>query len=222
MTRLIIVRHGQSVANQQTRFAGHSNFDLTKTGHKQAELVAKYVQEHFKIDAVYSSDLKRAYHTALPTAKLFGLPVNKREGLRELFAGEWETLTIEEIYEQYKEDFEVWINNFSYARCTDGESVFELYERVCPEILSIAEENDGKCVLIATHATPIRVFECMARGFGPEHTGDIPFVKNASINIFTVENGVAKAEEISITEHLAEMLTIDCSQLVQPSQTQEK
>lgn len=201
------------MANAQNRFAGHSNFDLTDIGKEQARLAAKYIYEHFKVDAIYASDLKRAYHTALPAAELFGLPVNKRTGLRELFAGEWETLTFDEILEQYPRDFEVWQNDFSNARCTDGESVFELYDRVCAEMLSIAAENDGRSVLIATHATPIRVFECMSRGLGAEHTGDINFVRNASINIFSVDGGKPSVVQTNITEHLNPLIsTFDSNQ----------
>lgn len=201
MTTLILVRHGQSVANAQHRFAGHSNFDLTAIGREQARLAGEYISKNFTVDAIYASDLKRAYHTSLPTAHLLGLDVHKREGLREIFAGEWETLTVDEIDEQYTEDFAVWKNDFSNARCTDGESVAEVYERVCKEILSIAQENDGRCVMIATHATPIRVFETMALGLGAEHVGDISFCKNASINIFKVENGVPSVVKTNITEH---------------------
>ena len=207
MTQLILVRHGQSVANAQNRFAGHSNFDLTDTGHEQARLAAKYIYENFKVDAIYASDLKRAYHTATPSGKLFGLPVHKRTGLRELFAGEWETLTFDEIKQQYPDDFNVWMNDFSHARCTDGESIFELYDRACSEILSIAKENDGKTVLIATHATPIRVFECMSRGLSAEHTADIDFVINASINLFEVDNGIPSVVKTNIVDHLNSLIS---------------
>ncbi len=69
MTRLIITRHGQSIANAQYRFAGHSDFDLSEIGHKQAELAAEYISKNFTVDYIYSSDLLRAYNTALPTAK---------------------------------------------------------------------------------------------------------------------------------------------------------
>lgn len=207
MTTLILVRHGQSVANAQHRFAGHSNFDLSPVGKEQARLAADYIRENFKVDEIYASDLKRAYHTATPTAELLGLTVHKNEKLREIFAGEWETLTIEEIEEQYTDDFGVWRNDFSNARCTEGESVAELYARVCPEILSIAEQNDGKCVMIASHATPIRAFEAMSLGLGAEKIGDIPFVKNASINIFEVENGVARPIKTNITEHTDKYMT---------------
>lgn len=207
MTQLIMIRHGESVANEQKRFAGHSDFDLTDLGRRQAELAAQYIHDNFKVDAVYSSDLKRAYRTALPTARLFGLEVHKRVGLREIFAGEWETLKISEIDEQYPEDFAVWKNNFSYVRCTGGESVFELYDRCCAEILSIAAENDGKTVVIATHATPIRVFDCMAQGVPKERISDVDFIPNASLCVFGVEKGKPYVIKREITEHLEGFVT---------------
>ena len=207
MTRLILIRHGQSVANEQARFAGHSDFDLTDLGRRQAELAGEYIYKNFKVDAIYASDLKRAYNTAVPTSKLFGIPIIPDKGLRELFAGEWETVAISEIEERYSEDFSVWKNDFSHSRCTGGESIEELYNRCCAAILSIAAENDGKTVVIATHATPIRVFNTMALGYGFERTGDIPFVCNASINIFEVNDGKITIVKTDISEHVSEVIT---------------
>ena len=207
MTQIIIVRHGQSVANEQSRFAGHSDFDLTDLGRHQAELVAEYVHKNFKIDAIYASDLKRAYNTAVPTAKIFNLPIIKRTGLREIYAGKWESLEFSEIQKKYESDLDVWRNDFSYARCTGGESVAELYDRCCKEILSIAEENEGKTVFIATHATPIRVLNTMALGHTFEHTANIDFVANASINIFGVKNNTPYEIKTNITEHLDGLVT---------------
>ena len=202
MTKLILIRHGQSMANATNRFAGHSDFDLSDLGKRQAELAAEYIAKNFKIDAIYASDLLRAYNTAVPTAKKLGLPIEPRTGLREIFAGKWESMRFEDIQSTYTADFDTWKNNFSYARCTGGESVSELYDRVCAEVLSIAAENDGRCVLIATHATPIRVFETMARGLSAEHVAEVAFVCNASINVFTVEGGVATIDTLNITDHL--------------------
>ena len=69
-------------------------------------------------------------------------------------------------------------------------------------MLSIAAENDGKCVHIATHATPIRVFETMARGLSAAHVGEVEFVCNASINVFNVDGGVPSIDTLNITDHL--------------------
>ena len=55
MTRLIMIRHGQSVANYEHRFAGHSDFDLTDLGRRQAECAATYLRRiGEKPDAIYS------------------------------------------------------------------------------------------------------------------------------------------------------------------------
>ena len=61
MTTLYIVRHGQSVANLEERFAGHSDFPLTDLGRRQAACAAAYLKEHVRLDAVYASDLSRAW-----------------------------------------------------------------------------------------------------------------------------------------------------------------
>lgn len=58
MTRIIMIRHGQSLANAQSRFAGHSDFDLSELGKQQAELAAKYLYEREPLDAIYARDRK--------------------------------------------------------------------------------------------------------------------------------------------------------------------
>ena len=209
MTRIIMIRHGQSEANAQSRFAGHSDFDLSALGKKQAELAAKYLFGKEKLDAIYSSDLLRAHNTAAPFSALYGLPINDRKGLRELFAGNWEGLTIDEIKERYTEDFRVWREDFSNARCSGGESVAEIYARMIPEVLSLARENDGKCILLATHATPIRVTEAYSRGLSADRVHEVPFVRNSAMNIFEYDGETLRPVMTNITEHLDDSLQSD-------------
>ena len=209
MTRIIMIRHGQSEANAQSRFAGHSDFDLSELGRKQAELAAKYLCEKEQIDVIYSSDLLRAHNTALPFSKAYGLPINDREGLRELFAGDWEGRTIDDIKQRYAEDFRVWREDFSNARCTGGESVGEMYERMIREVLCLARENDGKCILLATHATPIRVTEAYSRGLSADRVHEVPFVRNSAMNIFEYDGNTLRPVKTNITEHLDDSLQSD-------------
>lgn len=183
-TTVIMIRHGQSVANATHRFAGHSNFDLSELGNQQAKLAAEYLYGRQKIDAIFSSDLLRAYNTALPFSQKYGIEIEKREGLRELWAGLWEGLTMSEIAELYPEDLEIWREDFSNARCTGGESTQELYERMVPEVLALARQNLGKTILLATHATPIRAIDAFTHGFAKHEIGNVTFVKNASLNFF--------------------------------------
>lgn len=208
MTRLILIRHGQSLANASDLFAGHSDFDLSDFGKLQASLAATYLQQHERIDAIYSSDLLRAYHTACPIGEAFGLPVQKDTTLREIFAGEWEAMAFSDIAVQYPEAFGVWRQDYSHACPVGGESTAEVYRRVVPHIRALAEANDGKCLLIATHATVVRAFDAHARGLGAEETGKISFSHNASINIYTYNEGKVEVVESNITRHLGDHVTV--------------
>lgn len=207
MTTVIMIRHGESVANMEGRFAGHSDYDLSELGHNQAKRAGEYIKNHYKVDAVYASDLKRAFNTGLPTAENFGLSVIADEGLRELYVGEWETLHHLEVSTRYPKEFDVWMNDFANARCPGGESIRELYDRIVPHVLKIAKENDGKTIVIATHSTPVRAFECYAMGLPPERIDEAPTPVNASICVFKVESGKASVEKFNITDHIEDMIT---------------
>ncbi len=207
MTRLVITRHGQSIANAECRFAGHSDFDLSELGYAQAELVASYIAKHEKIDVIYSSDLLRAYHTACPTAKRLGLEVHPTEELREIYAGEWEGRTTDELAAVFEADFAVWKNDYANSRCTGGESTAEVYGRVVKTVKRIASEHDGKTVMLSTHATVVRALSAYALGLTPERVGEISFTHNASVNIFEYENGRLTPVKLDIIEHLGDMVS---------------
>jgi broad specificity phosphatase PhoE len=204
MTRLILIRHGQSVANEEGRFAGHTNVPLTELGRLQAERAAEYIVKREKIDKIYSSDLCRAHDTAYPTARLLGLPINDVTGLREICAGIWEGRLVADIQAEYEKEFYTWRNDFSNAKCPEGESVEELYNRVVPFVKALARENDGLCLLLASHASPIRAIDCNSRGFGWERMSEVPFVNNSAISIFEYnpEDDSITPVERNITEHL--------------------
>lgn len=207
MTRIILVRHGQSVANANLIFAGHSDFDLTDFGRAQAELLAKHLHKNEKIDAIYSSDLKRAYNTALPTSLLTGIPIITKTELREVYAGLWESQPTSYIEENFPEDFNCWRNNFSMVRCTGGESISEVYDRIVKCICEIAKENDGKTVLITTHATVVRSFNAYALGLKRDQTADAPAVVNASASIFTMDGERVVESAFNNTDHLGDMIS---------------
>ena len=207
MTRLIMIRHGFSMANAEGRFAGHSDFPLSDIGHEQARLAAEFLAANEKIDKIYASDLLRAYHTATPTAEKLGIPVIKEPRLREIYAGQWEGVKFEDLVTQYPKDFSVWRNDFSRARCTEGESTVELYTRVTAAVIDLAAKNDGKCILLASHATPLRAVECFAAGKPAESIGEFNFPANASLQYYRYENGRLYAERLNVTDHLGGLLT---------------
>ena len=207
MTRFLLIRHGQSMANLEAVFAGNYDTDLTELGHKQAECSATFVAKNYQVDAVYSSDLKRAYQTGEYAAKLLGLDIQKEPDMREIRAGKWEGKTFETIAIEYADDFHVWLTDIGNAKCTDGESVAELAGRVIAAIERIAKANPDKTVLITTHATPIRVLEWHMSGKPLSHMKDIPWVANASVSEVHYENGKLTPVKISMAEHLGTLKT---------------
>ena len=207
MTRLVITRHGQSIANAEYRFAGHSDFDLSDIGRAQAQLTAEYICSNEKIDIIYSSDLARAYNTALPVAKKLGLEIIPTTELREIFAGEWEGRTTAELSVEYQKDFDVWKNDYAHSRCTGGESTAEVYDRVVATVKGLAEQHNGKTLLISTHATVVRALCAHSLGLTADRTGEIPFTHNASVNIFTYEDGKLIPEKTNIIDHLGDIVT---------------
>lgn len=207
MTRMIFVRHGYSVANEQERFAGHSDFPLAAIGLEQAERVADYILKNEKIDKIYSSGLARTTQTVQPTADALELPVIAEHGLREIFAGEWEGLKFTEIFEKYNDDFSVWLNDLANVRCTGGESAKELFERVSDAVVRLGQENDGKTLLLATHATPMRVVDAYSDGDTYEKIASHKAPPNASLHIYEYENGKLRQIKTNIVEHLNGQIT---------------
>ena len=207
MTKLILVRHGQSLANAGLIFAGHSDFDLSELGHTQASLVADYLVSHEKISAIYSSDLLRAYHTATPTAERLSLPIVSDTTLREIYAGNWDGLTFDDIAANYAEDYRVWREDLSHARPTGGESIPEVYRRVVPRILEHAHRHDGETILITTHATVVRSFHAYANGFSDGEMGKVRFCGNAAINLYEIEGDTVRELCYDFNEHLGDLAT---------------
>lgn len=207
MTRFYLVRHGQSEGNLENTFLGHSDRDLSPRGHKQAALAGEFLKDK-GIEVIYSSDLCRAYNTALPTAKACGLPVIRNEQLRELFAGEWENRKYDELLAAYPEEYGTFIHDIGRAVCTGGESVAELSERVYAEFCRIAEKEKGRTVALFTHATPIRALIGHFMGVPVFDLKDIRWVGNASVSCCEVDDdGKVKLIYANYQEHLAGIAT---------------
>ncbi len=203
MTKLILIRHGESVANRNHIFAGHTDVELEEKGVKQAELTAQYVYENFKVDKVYASDLKRAVETGKKVADLFGLEVISDPGCREIYGGRWEGVSVEELKQNYKESYvDTWRGDISKAEPDGGETVVQLAERIYKHFIEIAEENPGKTVVIATHATPVRAMQSIVLTGGLEKMKDIPWPPNASVTVMEYENGNFECTLVSENAHL--------------------
>ena len=205
-THLYLIRHGESEANKIDAFAGHSQFDLTEQGRAQANAVAEYLAT-VHADAIYASDLPRAYHTSLPTAERKGMEVIKTQGMREVDAGEWEGRTFDDL-QKNDPNYPAWITDFGHACPTGGESVLHLQARILAELTAIAERHDGQAVFVFTHATPIRTFAAHCAGKTPDTMREIPWMSNASVTHAVYENGKFTMIEYDKHDFMGDLVTV--------------
>ena len=207
MTTILMVRHGESEANRNEIFAGHFDADLQNRGLKQAEKTAEYIKENYKVDKVYSSDLKRAFKTGKCISDLIGVEIVSTDKLREIRAGKWDGIKFSDLQKNYKEEYDLWMRDLGNAHCPDGESVKELGERVMNELTRIAEENDEKTVVVATHATPIRAAQTFIQFGTFKEMKNVKWVSNASITVLKYDNQKWTCQKASIDGHLADLKT---------------
>jgi broad specificity phosphatase PhoE len=197
-TTVYIVRHGQTKGNRDNRYIGSTDIDLTELGEVQAEVTAEYLYKTVKFDKIYSSDLKRAYITAMATAQKQNLEVIKDPAFREFYGGKWENMSFSDIVTQYPNEYKTWNEDFASLRCPDGESVEELSNRAYEAIKRIAINNDGKTIAVFAHGGVIRTLICRLSGKPLSEIGDIPWPTNTSITVAKIDEN---SEEILVAQN---------------------
>lgn len=201
--KIFLQRHGQSVGNAEGLYLGHTDLGLTEEGREQARITAEHLSDE-EIDVIYSSDLKRAYETAIPHAVLRNLEVKNSKNLREIFVGDWEGMRVPELKREHYEEFVIrrTYRNFVYP---NGESTYHAAERMKAELLKICGENPDKTLLVVSHSAVIRAFWYYLSGYTEENMTDrVKFMPNCAYCILTYEDGKLIPETYGISGHLPE------------------
>jgi 2,3-bisphosphoglycerate-dependent phosphoglycerate mutase len=149
-TRITAIRHGETAWNVDNRIQGQLDIGLNAKGEWQAERAGEALASA-DIDTIYSSDLWRAYGTALAVAKPHGLNVLTDEGLRERGFGEFQGKTFTEIEATYPEQAALWTRRVPDFSPLGGESLLQFRERVLQCVQGLAEQNIGKHIVMVSH-----------------------------------------------------------------------
>ena len=149
MTRIILVRHGETEYNAREVFRGTIDVPLNEVGRRQAELLGAHFAD-MPLDAIYSSPLKRALETADSVAKRHKIEIIRADGLTDLNYGEWEGLTRDEVQERYGPLHERWLKDPHLVEMPGGESLAAVNRRSVPVLEAATSEHEGT-VLLASH-----------------------------------------------------------------------
>lgn len=207
VTKLYLIRHGQSAKNVEGRFGGHSQTSLSKLGKKQAQVTAKALAKE-NISVIYSSDLPRAVQTALPLAEALGLKVNKTLSLRERDVGVLEGLTFDEAKQNHPDDYYALVTRKINHVITKGESYRQLLKRGTPALTEILRTYRGKRIAIFSHTGTICFLSLyLLRAIHPT-TKTTPWLltSNCGINRFEIRGkNNTRVIALNDTRHLVEI-----------------
>ena len=175
MVRLILVRHGSTALSEQGRYQGWIDVPLTPRGIREAgELGRRW--NSMEIDALWSSDLRRARQTA--EIAFPGRSVGLDPRLREIDFGVFDGLTYEENRKRFEGSFCGWLEDPASGRPPGGESLGELEARVASWLNEVASDRElpgDRLHMAVTHGGVMRVAMALAHG--------IPFADAARLSL---------------------------------------
>ncbi|MBD2437905.1 histidine phosphatase family protein [Nostoc sp. FACHB-110] len=222
MTRVIIVRHGQSSYNAERRIQGRTNASqLTEKGCNDASKVGKALS-NIAFQAIYSSPLQRAKLTAeiiqseLANAQGSSAVVQTSDQLLEIDLPLWETMLTADVEQKFAEDYKIWHEHPQdlVMLVKDGEGtkehfpVLALYEQAQQFWQEILPQHQGKTILIVGHNGINRALISTALGIPPSRYHSIQ-QSNCGVTVLNFAGGLGEPvqlESMNQTQHMGETL----------------
>jgi 2,3-bisphosphoglycerate-dependent phosphoglycerate mutase len=203
-TRVLLIRHGQSQGNAESRFGGHSATALSAMGRQQAHATARALSTE-SITAIYSSDLLRAVETAEPLASSKRLEINTTPALRERNIGIMEGLTFEEAAARHPEEYAALIRRDLDYVMSGGESYKQMLDRSWQFLESAINRHKHGAIAIFSHTGTISILTLHIMG-----ALDAPNLKpvwihtaNCGISRFEIQDGgLIRVTALNDTRHL--------------------
>jgi len=200
LTRLYLIRHGQTEWNRQERFRGRIDIPLNDAGQAQALAVANYLKTE-TIAAVYSSPLQRAVETARPVAEIHHLQTVILPGLIDIHYGQWQGRTPAEMRESCPDRLDRWYTTPHLAEIPGGESLETVKVRSWAAVQDTLNRHDCSGIVLVTHQIVIKVLTCTLLGLGIEHIWRIR-QDNGCLDIFDWDGAQSTAVLINGIDHL--------------------
>lgn len=206
MTRLQLVRHGESEWNVERRIQGQSGTGLSARGREQAARTAEVIAHAHPDAALVTSDLERCRLTAEPIAARLGVEPRVEPGLRERDFGAWTGRLPPEIAAADRERWERWRAGEDVVAEAGGEDAATLAARVIAVYRRLAAEVAERPVICVTHGGPILYGTRTLLGLGD---GVLRAVANGSITEIAYDGGQATLVSWNQVSHLPAALRAD-------------
>jgi broad specificity phosphatase PhoE len=167
MMRLLLVRHGVTEHTISRRYSGQNAEPLSELGQSQASAIATLLKRE-SITTLVTSDLARAYQTALAIADTCKCELYLDPDLRELAMGAWDGLTYDEARTKFPSAMAAWEMNPETATPPEGESLSSITERIARALDRWYSHDPNGTVAWITHGGPIGILLCLLLGLPSE------------------------------------------------------
>jgi len=201
MTRIILVRHGETEWNRVERFRGRADVPLNGTGLFQAQATGRRIADEWRPVAIYSSPLLRAVRTAEAVAWHFDLRVEVHPGLIDIDYGEWQGLTPAEAKERWPEVVDAWYNAPHTAHIPGGETLDDLRARGLKTVNELSMLHRGQTIALVSHTVVNRIILLGVLGLGNDRFWRLR-QDTCALNVFEVEGSVFTLVSLNDTNHL--------------------
>ena len=202
MTEILLIRHGETLWNQQGRMQGQNDSPLTPLGLAQARQLARRLS-NVAFAALYSSDLGRAHQTARCIADATGHELIADEGLRERHFGIFEGLTNNEIKAKHPDLYELFAKRLPDFVMPGGESAAQFSARCVAALERIAARHAGETVVVVSHGLVLDSVYRKAVGMPIEVARGFPLL-NCSVNTFRYDGKAWRAVAVCDVSHLSD------------------
>ncbi|MGZ8152551.1 MAG: histidine phosphatase family protein [Methylovulum sp.] len=180
--KIYLLRHGETAYSQRGAYCGALDAELTAEGRQMAQAFAEAYRTIPWTD-VYVSPMKRAIATAQPLCDAMSLPMQMRDGLKEIGYGAWEDRELNYVREHYQEDFIRWQTDPVWNPPTNGETAIQIAARALPIITEIESTYKDGNVLVVSHKATIRIILCSLLGIDVGRYRDRINAPAASVSI---------------------------------------
>lgn len=187
VTRISIVRHGETEWNLLDKMQGINDSPLTQKGIDHARALGKKIAD-IKFSKIYSSDLGRARNTADYINESLGLEIVDDIRLRERDMGIFEGHDWAYIKENYPEEFRKSVSDDVEYRIPEGQSKQEYVDMITDFMAYVAEKHQGENILVVTHRGWVDFFTRIVLGISVNARRCFK-VGNTSFNVFACEKG---------------------------------
>ena len=200
MTRLIIVRHGQTEWNRNERFRGRADIPLNDVGLRQSRAAAQRIAAAWPVQAIYYSDLARTRMTAQAIAAACIATASPQAGLLDLDFGAWTGLTPDEVGARASDLLALWRTRPHTLQIPGGESLDDVCRRSSACMEDVAARHDGQTIVLVSHLVVCRLLVLAALGLDSSHFLRIQ-QETATLNVFEWQNGVYTVVSINDACH---------------------